>query len=70
MSMSILFNFLIKVKYFLDYFRDIIYLIIYFRKEREVNVQFGKQRFSKLLVFVEGVYNDNDDENEEENKFY
>lgn len=68
--MSILFNFLIKVKYFLDYFRDIIYLIIYFRKEREVNVQFGKQRFSKLLVFVEGVYNDNDDENEEENKFY
>lgn len=70
MSMSILFNFLIKVKYFLDYFYDIIYLIIYFRKEREVNVQFGKQRFSKLLVFVEGVYNDNDDENEEENKFY
>lgn len=68
MSMSIPLNFSTKAKHSSDYFRDITYSIIYFRKEREANAQLGKQRFSKLLAPVEGVHNDNDDENEEENK--
>lgn len=65
MSMSIPLNFSTKAKHSSDYFH---YSIIYFRKEREANAQLGKQRFSKLLAPVEGVHNDNDDENEEENK--
>lgn len=67
MSMSIPLN-STKAKHSSDYFHDITYSIIYFRKEREANAQLGKQRFSKLLAPVEGVHNDNDDENEEENK--
>ena len=69
MSMSIPLNFSTKAKHSsqTDYFHN-TYSIIYFRKEREANAQLGKQRFSKLLAPVEGVHNDNDDENEEENK--